>query len=235
MAAVDFRGTQRLGAARRVMEDNCLVIMARAPVAGRVKTRLIPALGRHGALRVYQALLYRNVTSLSGSAGGGGRRRVYLFCAPSPSDAFFTRLRLRFGVRLMPQTRGDLGRKMHASFAFALRRCRRAVIIGSDVANITPRMARQAFAELSGGADLVLGVADDGGYGLIGMNKPCAALFRGIRWGGGNVAAITLQRARRAGLRVAVLAGVRDVDVYCDYRQWIKDERHRAMLRVARW
>ena len=217
------------------MENNCLIIMARAPVAGRVKTRLIPALGRGGSLRVYQALLDGNVMSLSDMRSDGGRAcRVYLFCAPGVAAPFFTRLRLKCGVRLMPQSRGDLGRRMRACMAFALRRCRRAVIVGSDVANITPRMARQAFLELGGGADLVLGVAEDGGYGLIGLNQNNAALFRSMRWGGHNVAAMTLQRARRAGLRTTVFKGIRDVDVYRDYRRWIKDERHRGVLRTAR-
>lgn len=208
------------------MTTNCLIIMARAPVVGRVKTRLIPALGRGKACRVYRLLLRENARTLR----GGAAWRTYLFCAPHARAAFFARLRLRFGIALKNQAAGDLGGKMRACMAFACRYYAQAIIVGADVENVTAATVRRAFAALADGADLVLGVNADGGYGLIGLNQNHAGLFRGMPWGTAKVAALTRQRARRAGLRTVVIDGVRDVDVYRDYRRWLKDRGRRRML-----
>jgi uncharacterized protein len=184
-----------------------VLVFARAPVPGRAKTRLIPALGAAGAA----ALAAR----LTGHALAVAKRArlgpVELWGSPDASHPFFAACARRYGVALHAQGRGDLGERMHRALARALAHGGRALLIGSDVPALTPAYLRAAARALRR-SDVVLGPAQDGGYVLIGLKRPERSLFEGVSWGGASVLRQTRRRVARAGLRRSELAPLADVD-----------------------
>jgi rSAM/selenodomain-associated transferase 1 len=181
-----------------------LIVFARAPVPGRVKTRLAPVLGAAGAAQLHVRLLERAL----GTATRAGFGRVHLYCASPPRGRFFAALKQRFGVRLGSQGRGNLGERMHR----ALRAHPGAILIGSDCPALRPADLRAAARVLRSGQDAVFSPAEDGGYALIGVRRSARALFEGVEWGGGKVMAQTRARLRRLGWRWRELRTVWDVD-----------------------
>jgi rSAM/selenodomain-associated transferase 1 len=184
--------------------ETALLVFARAPTAGRVKTRLAPLLGAQGAARLHARLVERTLRT----ARAAGIGPVYLYCAPGVNGKVFRRLRERFGVRLRPQGRGDLGARMDR----ALRAHPGAVLIGSDCPAFRPADLRAAARALRSGADAVLAPAEDGGYALIGVRRSARALFAGVEWGSARVLAQTRARLKRLGWRWKELRTVWDVD-----------------------
>jgi hypothetical protein len=185
-----------------------LVVFARAPVPGRVKTRLAPLLGAAGAARLHEQMVEMAArTALSARCGA-----VELHCAPDARHAFFRALRSRLGLRLRSQDRGDLGERMHRAFALALRRHAYVVLVGSDCPALRPADLRAAVRALRGGADAVLGPAEDGGYALLGLRRVRGELFDGVAWGGSRVLAQTRRRLARLGWRWQELRTLWDVD-----------------------
>ena len=187
------------------------MVFARAPVPGRAKTRLIPALGAEGAAALAARLTEHSIFAAKRARLGP----VELWCAPDAAHPFFADCARRYGVALQSQGRGDLGRRMHRALSVATP----AILIGSDLPGMTPAYLRAAARALSR-ADAVIGPAGDGGYGLIGLNAPQPALFRDIAWGRSSVLARTRARIRRAGLRARELAPLFDVDRPEDLKRW---------------
>jgi rSAM/selenodomain-associated transferase 1 len=173
-----------------------------------VKTRLVSMLGAAGAARLHAQLVERAVaTALAARCGP-----VELHGAPNAAHPFLRRCASRFGVRLRAQARGDLGERMHAALARALRAHRSVLLIGADCPALRPRDLRSAREALRAGADAVIAPARDGGYALIGLRRIAKALFRGIAWGGPEVLAQTERRLARLGWRWRRLRTVWDVD-----------------------
>jgi rSAM/selenodomain-associated transferase 2/rSAM/selenodomain-associated transferase 1 len=199
------------------MGDERLIVFARDPVPGHVKTRLIPALGAEGAASLYRRLTERTLGWASRLGGGkGGLVEVRFDGAPAGP------LGRRF--RVSPQGEGDIGARMGRAFADAFGSGgERVVIVGTDLPELTPAHVRASWRALRR-ADLVLGPARDGGYGLIGLRKSCPSLFEGIAWSTGAVLRQTLARARAAGLSVELLAALRDIDGPDDLPFWRRFE-----------
>ena len=184
-----------------------VAVFARAPVPGEVKTRLIPRLGAAGAARL-QAALVRRALQTATDAGLGP---VSLWCAPDCAHPVLAACRDDFGVSLLPQRGADLGARMGNAFA-ALCRPRGALLIGTDCPALTVAEIRAAAIALREGHDAVFVPAEDGGYVLVGLARPCAALFEGIAWGSSRVMTQTRQRLHAAGMRWRELAMSWDVD-----------------------
>ena len=128
----------------------------------------------------------------------------------------------RFGddLRYVPQAGQTLGDRLHSAFVEAFEAgCKRAVTIGSDCPGITEARLAEAFEALDR-AELVLGPATDGGYYLVGLNRPTPGVFEGIAWGTERVLAQTLDRADRLGLSVHQLGALDDVDRPEDLPVW---------------
>ena len=176
---------------------SCRVILfAKAPVAGAVKTRLIPVLGAKSAARLHQRMVTRALQTLTAAAVGP----VELCCAPDTSHAFFAECRQRFGVTLKPQCDGDLGKRMLHAFDAALLITPRALIVGADCPSITVNDVRDAAAQLAY-FDATLIPADDGGYVLIGAHCTHQNMFEGIDWGNATVLVAQRERFRAIGWR----------------------------------
>jgi rSAM/selenodomain-associated transferase 1 len=191
--------------------------MAKAPRPGAVKTRLVPLLGDHGCAAL-QAVLIGVVArwALAVARPGG----AYLAYGPDGAGEEELRPHVPEGVRLFPDGRGDLGDRLATATARVLReRSDPLLVVGTDMATLTPAHAREAEVVLRGGADAVFGPALDGGYWLAGLARPAPELFDlGGAWGGAEVLERSLEQARAAGLRTELLGFERDLDDAADAR-----------------
>jgi rSAM/selenodomain-associated transferase 1 len=190
-----------------------IAIMARAPVAGQAKTRLIPLLGATGAARLQGWLLERAVVS----AAAAGLGPTVLWCAGHSDHPEFLRCLGTGRVSLQVQPEGDLGVRMFAAAA-AAKPAAGVLIIGTDCPSLTPELLREAAAALDG-HDAVVFPAEDGGYVLIGMRRAAPELFAGIEWSTARVMAQTRERLAGLGWSWAEPVTLWDVDRPADYER----------------
>ena len=190
-----------------------IAILAKAPVAGQAKTRLIPLLGADGAARLQGWLLARTVATAAAADLGP----VVLWCAGPPDHPDFRRCRDSGKALLQAQPEGDIGVRMLAAAA-AAKTPAGVLIIGTDCPVLTPALLREAAAALNG-RDAVVFPAEDGGYVLIGMRRPAPELFAGIEWGTGSVMARTREKLAGLGWSWAEPATLWDVDRPADYER----------------
>ncbi|HUK05456.1 MAG TPA: TIGR04282 family arsenosugar biosynthesis glycosyltransferase [Burkholderiales bacterium] len=202
--------------------ERALIVFARAPAPGRVKTRLAPLLGARGATRLHARLVERTLET----AVAAGFTDIELCCAPDTGGRFFARMRARFKLRLRRQGPGNLGERMYR----ALRRRPGAVLIGSDCPALRPADLRAAARALETGADAVLAPAEDGGYALIGLRRAERRVFDGIGWGGAEVLARTRARLRSLGWRWRELRTVWDVDRPQDVARLARSKRFAPLV-----
>jgi uncharacterized protein len=205
-----------------------VAVLAKAPVPGLAKTRLIPALGPHGAARLQRQLTRCAVHTAQQAPLGA----VTLWCAPDAQHRFFRALRLATGVACRVQPEGDLGRRMHTAFQT---HCAQGplLLIGTDCPPLTPAHLHAAAQALLAGDDAVVHPAEDGGYVLVGLRRPQAALFENMPWSTAAVMEQTRQRARAAGLRMRELETLWDVDVPDDLARWRRQLSSAGRIRSA--
>jgi len=184
-----------------------VIVFAKAPRPGSVKTRLVPLLGAEGAAAL-QVRLVKHALNTATKA----LRPVELHCAPDANDPFFRFCAGHYGVTVRAQVEGDLGARMLAAFTQSLPEHACVLLIGSDCPALTARHLRQADRSLRDGADAVFIPCEDGGYALIGMKRVEAALFDGMTWGGEHVMADTRARLTALGWRWRELETLWDVD-----------------------
>ena len=173
-------------------EPVAVAVLAKAPIAGLAKTRLIPALGADGAALLQQRLIER----AAATAVAAGIGPVTVRATPDETHPVFQALRAR-GVALARQGDGDIGRRMLEALAAAGGPC---LVIGTDCPALAADHLRTAADILRAGADVVVVPAADGGYVLIGMRKPEPLLFTDMRWSTPDVMGETRRRMRRLGL-----------------------------------
>lgn len=185
-----------------------LIVLAKAPRPGLAKTRLAAAgdLSLEDAAKLARAFL---VDTLATCRRAPGDRISIGF---TPADARAELAPLSEGCELFEQPPGELGERIDAAFAHAIAAgARRIVVIGSDTPHIGVARLAAAFERLET-TDLVLGPARDGGYYLIALRARCRELFEGVAWSTRRVLEQTLANAARAGLRVAQLDELDDID-----------------------
>lgn len=189
-----------------------VVIFARRPQLGRVKTRLAADIGPVETLRFYRSTL--NTVARRLSAAGSWATWIGI----TPDDTLGRERLYPKGVWRLPQGSGDLGQRM----ANCLTRFgpHPALIVGSDIPDIDRRHVAAAFDELRRN-ELVFGPSDDGGYWLVGAAQGArvGALFNGVRWSTEHALADTLANVR-PGVRVAMLEPLADIDDGDAYRAW---------------
>ena len=185
-----------------------LVVMVKAPEAGRVKTRLAAAVGAVEAVRCYRVMLERTVRRLA-----DGRWATWLAVTP---DGAARRMGAR-GIAVMAQGPGGLGERMQRVMDGLP--AGPVVIVGSDIPGIGRGDVAAAFRAL-GGSDAVFGPADDGGYWLVGQRRvpKVLRLFEGVRWSSEETLADTL--VNLAGRKVSLLRTLGDLDGKADYLRW---------------
>ncbi|MGE0034247.1 MAG: TIGR04282 family arsenosugar biosynthesis glycosyltransferase [Xanthobacteraceae bacterium] len=186
------------------IEPVSIAILAKAPIPGFAKTRLIPALGAEGAASFQQSLTARAVETACAAATGP----VTLWGAPDATHAAFAAVRAR-GIGLMQQPNGDLGARMLAALAAAKGP---ALVIGTDCPVLGSDDLRTAAEMLRDGTNVVLFPAEDGGYVLIGARRAEAALFADMTWSTPQVMTETRRRLREAKLSWQEPVTLWDVD-----------------------
>jgi uncharacterized protein len=185
-----------------------VAILAKAPVPGTTKTRLIPSIGAHAAAVLQERLTERTVeTAMAADIGP-----LTLWCAPDLAHASFQDLAARLPVVLKQQPDGDLGARMLGAIAAG---DRPTLVIGTDCPAFTAEILRAAAKALDD-ADVVLIPAEDGGYVLIGARAVYPQLFDGIAWGSATVMQATRAHIAALGLNAVELDPLWDVDTEAD-------------------
>ncbi|PKO83801.1 MAG: hypothetical protein CVU17_06890 [Betaproteobacteria bacterium HGW-Betaproteobacteria-11] len=198
--------------ARTDTERIGVAIMARAPVLGKAKTRLIPALGAEGAANLQRWLMQRTVAmALVADVGP-----VSLWCAGDQMHPDFRLCQAYGPVSLHAQPEGSLGHRMLAAARGAATEA--VILIGTDCPVLTAGLLREAVAALTT-QDAVIFPAEDGGYVLIGMRFPHPALFSDIDWGSEHVMTQTRRRLAALGWRWTEPVTLWDVDRPADYER----------------
>lgn len=195
-----------LAAGRRV-----LLVFAKAPVPGRVKTRLARTLGDERAAELYRRI-GRGVVD---RVRDGPWRTVVVHAPPDAAPA--VRRWLGDDVELRPQASGDLGERMASAFGWAFDEAgaRRVCIVGTDAPAVDRSGVEAAFTALDD-ADVVIGPATDGGYYLLALDRPREWLFRNVPWSTDRVLSRTLRAASEHGLHCRLLDEAVDLDTADD-------------------
>lgn len=186
-----------------------LILFTRYPVPGRTKTRLIPSLGEQGAAALQRRMSETIAARMTEFAAGYPVNLEIRYTDGNQEDM---EVWLSGHIPCIPQGEGDLGDRLRRAFTLAFfQDSRRVVIIGADCPGLSSTLFSQAFAALDH-KDLVIGPAMDGGYYLIGLNRPAPSLFSDIPWGSGEVLAATLNQAKTLNLSNHLLEPLADVD-----------------------
>ena len=185
-----------------------LVVIAKAPVAGRAKTRLCPPLSPAEAADLAAASLHDTLEAVASVPGT--RHLLALDGPPGPW------LPAGFNGGIARQCDGGLGDRLAGAFASA---GGPALVVGSDTPQLTPAILDRALAALeSPGVDAVLGPAADGGYWTLGLRRPDPRVFDGVPMSSPETGSVQLSRLLELGMRVARLEQLRDVDTIDDAR-----------------
>lgn len=194
-----------------------ILVFAKAPRAGQVKTRLAKAIGAEEAAHVYGEWLRETVVRLH-------RARLApleLWGTPDTRHPLFQQLVDTTGIELHTQPNGDLGQRMHQVMGDTLACSESAVLIGGDCPVMQPDYVQRALAVMAAGVDTVLGPAEDGGYVLLGLRKVVEELFAGIPWSTGHVLQATRRQLRAMPRNSwAELETLWDIDRVEDYERW---------------
>lgn len=183
--------------------NSTVVIMAKRPEWGRVKTRLASTIGNDRALMLYRFLLQHTLNC----AEGLDAAVYWTGDGPIPENGF----------RCCEQSEGDLGHRMLEAIRQEQNDRSGVVVIGTDCPGLDRRVLLQAM-QLLERHDVVLGPTLDGGYYLIAMRHPIEALFKNMPWSTDRVFELALNRCRALGLAVATLPKLSDVDTEEDMR-----------------
>lgn len=204
----------------------CLCLFTRAPVAGTVKRRLAAAIGDRQALAAHVRLVEESIERLAGS--NAWHTEFWLAGPAREARAAWPRIR---DLTLRAQRGNDLGARMLGALAAALSAHERALVVGTDCPDIDAAYVAAAFDALDG-AEVVLGPAEDGGYGLIGARRRALEalppLFTDMPWGTDRVLEETLVRSASAGLTVVTLPVIWDVDTEADWHRYLARSQRRA-------
>jgi rSAM/selenodomain-associated transferase 2/rSAM/selenodomain-associated transferase 1 len=195
-----------------------LLVFAKAPVPGRVKTRLARTIGDDAATAAYRALAERTLATAAAARRAGVVGAVELWLDPESDPAAIAPWRTHYGVTIATQAGDDLGARMRNALRTSLARGAPALLIGTDVPGYDIGYLAHAAAALER-HDAVLGPAEDGGYVLIGVSRDIDA-FGGVPWSTPGVMAATRARLAAAGASHVELPPLWDVDTHDDYVRW---------------
>jgi len=192
-------------------------VFCKAPIPGQVKTRLTPDLSADQAAQVHIELTRRTLKLVTQSS----LCPVQLLCSPKTSHPFFKKMEKSYALSLLPQSSGDLGQRMYTSLISGSRNYEHIILLGCDCPSLTKDDLVNALNALATNYDVVLAPAEDGGYCLIGMNKPQADLFNNIDWGSNKVLDKTRKIILELKSNCLELNTQWDVDNYSDYLRYL--------------
>lgn len=201
-------------------KKNCVLLFARPPIKGKVKTRLARTTGDDLALEIYQTLLHKSLDLLSTVPA-----ECTIFLSEKGMESYdgFDGFQIEF------QNGNNLGERMENALNWALKnRFDNVVLIGSDCFDLSTDIIKQAFLELEQ-YPIVIGPALDGGYYLIGTNKLNINIFDNIDWGSDKVFIQTKEKIIKNKLKCGTLPVLSDIDTIEDVK---KNKKLKALLPV---
>lgn len=185
-----------------------IIVFAKAPIQGEVKTRLISHIGAGNATLLHSMLAKNTLNTVTNAQ----LAQVQLWCAPDTKHDFFQKCAASWPITLHQQTGADLGERMYHALSTALSQFEFAIIVGTDCPGIDPDLLQETISYLENGQDAVLSPAQDGGYVLMGLSKISASLFSGISWGEATVYQDTRERLQQLGWKWSHTEELWDVD-----------------------
>lgn len=204
------------------MNKSVLGIMFRIPQYGKVKKRLAAQIGTEDALSVYAAMLYETVKNVSQLKSVD----LYGFYegAISKTESVLE------SIQTMPQQGKDLGERMLNAVQWLFEKgYNKVVLIGADSPDLPVEYIKDAFLKLNS-CELAIGPAEDGGYYLIGMNRPLDIIFKDIKWDSNSVLKDTISIANNEGIRYFLLPHWYDIDDIESLRQWKNQQFSNSFL-----
>lgn len=209
------------------MKPPRLVLFAKTPCPGQVKTRLVPPLTNRQACEV--AMLLIELTLDKATRAWPGQLELSLW--PDGEDEHLVTLAKQFDVSMTRQSPGGLGIKMHKAIAAGLKQGHATAIMGCDVPHCPATQFQSCFEQLQSGRN-VIGPTRDGGYYLVGANRHHPAMFDGVAWGTATAFNQTLAACRAAGIEFHhQLACLQDLDTHDDLQALaVYDSRLKSFL-----
>ncbi len=201
-----------------------LIIMAKAPLAGLAKTRLIAAIGEQESARLAESMLYRTIAQ----AQIAGIGTIELCVTPSKNSSVWSSLDIPKGIVVSNQVDGDLGERMSKAMLPSLSQGKAAIVIGTDCPALDASCLRDAGNSLAT-YDCCLTPADDGGYVLLGLKHISPNFFIDIPWSTPEVCRLTEQRILAAGKSLKRFNSLKDIDTADDLIYLPPELRSRAI------
>ncbi|MBE9559449.1 MAG: TIGR04282 family arsenosugar biosynthesis glycosyltransferase [Proteobacteria bacterium] len=198
-------------------DDSVILLYAKAPVEGRVNTRLITDIGVQAATKLQYDLIHDRLSMLTDTS----LCDVRLMCAPDQQDEVFLQCGKQYPITLVDQEGDDLGERMFNGVAAALQQYKYCIVIGTDAPALGVLDIRQAIDVLHSKAKVVIVPAEDGGYVLIAMRQAYKFIFEDISWGSADVMSQTRNRLNDNNVAFKELAACWDVDKLEDYQRYL--------------
>ncbi len=200
--------------------EGAIIIFAKAPVPGQVKTRLCPPLTPDEAASLHGSMVMDAVEHTRPLR----EFDIYLACTPSMDHPFFQTLAARHRLQLCDQVGEDLGQRMDHALTIILNRgYKHALLVGADIPNLSGHTYKQAKDMLQS-KDVVFGPTKDGGYYLVGMKIPNPELFANISWSTDRVLTQSQAQAEKLGLAMSLLEPEHDIDTFDDLQAFLDEK-----------
>ncbi len=199
-------------------EDSVILLFAKAPVAGKVNTRLIADIGVQAATELQHDLIHHRLAMLAEA----DLCDVRLLCAPDQQEKTFVSCKQQYPITLHQQLGDDLGVRMFNGVFEALQKYKYCIVIGTDAPALDAQKIQQAIDVLHDGTEVVFVPAEDGGYVLVAMRQAYKCLFENISWGSAEVMQQSSDRLDENNVSYKALADCWDVDRLADYQRYLK-------------
>lgn len=196
-------------------KTNALIIFAKNPIFGQVKTRLAMTVGAVEALEIYRQLL-----GVSSKLAESMSCRVMIFHGGQIDKTIYVESRFEHYL----QSGKDIGRRMRNAMSVALEQSDKAVLVGTDVPELQPAIITRAFDKLQK-TDVVYGPAEDGGFYLVGVQSSqrssLQVLFENIEWSTEKVLEQSLAQCKRHNLSYELVDTLSDIDYFEDWERYL--------------
>ena len=198
--------------------DSVILVYAKAPVAGKVNTRLIADIGVQAATELQFDLIHHRLTMLAEA----NLCDLRLLCAPDQQHEAFLSCKKQYPITLHKQPGDDLGARMFNGIDDALQEYKYCIVIGTDAPALGAEKIKQAIEVLHDGTEVVFVPAEDGGYVLVAMRQAYKCLFENISWGSAQVMQQSRDILNKNNIPFRELAYCWDVDEPEDYQRYLQ-------------
>lgn len=192
-----------------------LYLFAKAPIPGKVKTRMRPHLSDAACADLATEMLYQSADKVAKHWPG----KFVLCVTPNRIEPHFEHISKQYNCEIVEQIKGNLGERMRHVLVEGISETGAAVVMGCDVPQIGGHLLVQAEEYLRKGENII-GPAEDGGFYLLGLRKMHQDLFASIEWGGDKVLQSLLQRSKNKDILINKLEDLRDIDRWEDLK-WL--------------